>query len=141
MEIGVVVTWKGNWDSNTLHSHTISSYHHHVTVTSKLTNLVKKSSVLIERHDEVLLVFPTLPSSSTDLWNADFTLFSVKHKQGEDDEFLHGQLLPHKFEEACRAVNAPLLLRLQPGYNHSYFFIATFMEDHIRHHSQALRLP
>ncbi|XP_008464603.1 S-formylglutathione hydrolase [Cucumis melo] len=61
--------------------------------------------------------------------------------QGEDDEFLHGQLLPHKFEEACRAVNAPLLLRLQPGYNHSYFFIASFMDDHIRHHSQALRLP
>lgn len=61
--------------------------------------------------------------------------------QGEDDEFLHGQLLPYKFEEACRAVNAPLLLRLQPGYNHSYFFIATFIEDHIRHHSQALRLP
>lgn len=61
--------------------------------------------------------------------------------EGEDDEFLHGQLLPHKFEEACRAVNVPLLLRLQSGYNHSYFFIASFVEDHIRHHSQALRLP
>lgn len=61
--------------------------------------------------------------------------------QGEDDKFLHDQLLPHKFEEACRAANVPLLLRLQPGYDHSYFFIATFIDDHIRHHAQALNLP
>lgn len=60
--------------------------------------------------------------------------------QGEDDKFLHDQLLPHKFEEACRSVNVPLLLRLQPGYDHSYFFIATFIDDHIRHHAQALKL-
>uniref|UniRef100_A0A2N9H7N6 S-formylglutathione hydrolase n=1 Tax=Fagus sylvatica TaxID=28930 RepID=A0A2N9H7N6_FAGSY len=61
--------------------------------------------------------------------------------QGEDDKFLHDQLLPHKFEEACRNVNVPLLLRLQPGYDHSYYFIATFIDDHIRHHAQALSLP
>ncbi|XP_077252665.1 S-formylglutathione hydrolase [Tasmannia lanceolata] len=61
--------------------------------------------------------------------------------QGEDDKFLHdGQLLPQKFEEACKSVNAPLLLRMQPGYDHSYYFIATFVEDHIRHHSQALKV-
>lgn len=60
--------------------------------------------------------------------------------QGEDDKFLADQLLPHKFEEACKNANVPLLLRFQPGYDHSYFFIATFIDDHIRHHAQALRL-
>ncbi|XP_068341314.1 S-formylglutathione hydrolase-like [Pyrus communis] len=61
--------------------------------------------------------------------------------QGEDDKFLHDQLMPHKFEDACRSVEVPLLLRLQPGYDHSYYFIATFIDDHIRHHAQALNLP
>ncbi|KAJ9695909.1 hypothetical protein PVL29_011064 [Vitis rotundifolia] len=60
--------------------------------------------------------------------------------QGEDDKFLHDQLLPHKFEEACRNAKVPLLLRLQPGYDHSYYFIATFIDHHIRHHSQALNM-
>ncbi|GAB2227948.1 hypothetical protein Droror1_Dr00009777 [Drosera rotundifolia] len=60
--------------------------------------------------------------------------------QGEDDKFLHDQLLPWNFAEACKKVNAPLLLRLQPGYDHSYFFIATFIDDHISHHAQALKL-
>ncbi|GJT16930.1 S-formylglutathione hydrolase [Tanacetum coccineum] len=59
--------------------------------------------------------------------------------QGDDDKFLHeNQLLPSKFDEACRAAKAPLLLRMQPGYDHSYFFIASFIDDHIRHHAQAL---
>ncbi|XP_058205381.1 S-formylglutathione hydrolase [Rhododendron vialii] len=60
--------------------------------------------------------------------------------QGEDDKFLHDQLMPHKFEEACKKAKVPLLLRLQPGYDHSYYFIATFIEDHILHHAQALKL-
>ncbi|KAK4481690.1 hypothetical protein RD792_012598 [Penstemon davidsonii] len=60
--------------------------------------------------------------------------------QGDEDKFLQEQLLPHKFEEACRKVNVPLLLRTQPGYDHSYYFIATFIDDHIRHHAQALNL-
>ncbi|KAJ4979361.1 hypothetical protein NE237_010141 [Protea cynaroides] len=59
--------------------------------------------------------------------------------QGDADNFLD-QLMPHKFEETCRSLNVPLLLRWQPGYDHSYFFIATFMDDHIRHHAQALNL-
>ncbi|XP_010938666.1 S-formylglutathione hydrolase [Elaeis guineensis] len=59
--------------------------------------------------------------------------------QGEDDKFLHDQLLPRNFEEACKSVNAPLILRLQPGYDHSYYFIATFIDDHIHHHAQALK--
>ncbi|KAK1386599.1 S-formylglutathione hydrolase [Heracleum sosnowskyi] len=60
--------------------------------------------------------------------------------QGQDDSFLQNQLLPHKFEEACRLANVPLLLRMHAGYDHSFFFIASFIDDHIRHHAQALKL-
>ncbi|KAL6509043.1 hypothetical protein OROGR_023150 [Orobanche gracilis] len=65
---------------------------------------------------------------------------SILIDQGDEDKFLHEQLLPHKFEEACRKVNVPLLVRMHPGYDHSYYFIATFIDDHIRHHAQALSL-
>lgn len=60
--------------------------------------------------------------------------------QGEDDKFLKDQLLPGNFQEACKKHNVPLLLRLQPGYDHSYYFISTFIEDHISHHAEALNL-
>ena len=58
--------------------------------------------------------------------------------QGSADQFLTKQLLPHVFEQACAAVNQPLTLRFHAGYNHSYYFIATLIEDHIRHHAAAL---
>lgn len=58
--------------------------------------------------------------------------------QGSADQFLDEQLLPHVFEQACTAVNQPLTLRFHEGYNHSYYFIATLIEDHIRHHATAL---
>lgn len=59
--------------------------------------------------------------------------------QGTEDEFLlQGQLQPELFEAACQQTGRPLKLRLQPGYDHSYYFIATFIGDHIRHHAQAL---
>ncbi|KAL6145195.1 hypothetical protein ACLB2K_055883 [Fragaria x ananassa] len=61
--------------------------------------------------------------------------------QGEDDKFLNDQLLPHKFAEACSSAKVPLLLRSQPGYDHSYYFISTFIDDHISHHAQAVKLP
>ncbi|XP_058078958.1 S-formylglutathione hydrolase [Magnolia sinica] len=71
---------------------------------------------------------------------AKFSKFStpILIDQGEEDKFLHDQLLPQKFEAACKSVNAPLILRMQPGYDHSYFFIATFIDDHIRHHAKVL---
>ncbi|XP_066315826.1 S-formylglutathione hydrolase-like isoform X3 [Miscanthus floridulus] len=60
--------------------------------------------------------------------------------QGDADKFLaEQQLLPRNFEEACKAVGAPLILRMQPGYDHSYYFIATFVDDHIAHHAQFLK--
>ncbi|NJO81259.1 MAG: S-formylglutathione hydrolase [Cyanobacteria bacterium RM1_2_2] len=58
--------------------------------------------------------------------------------QGTADSFLEKQLMPQRFEQACAEVGQPLKLRLQDGYDHSYYFIATFMEDHIRHHAEQL---
>ncbi|MBD1862072.1 MULTISPECIES: S-formylglutathione hydrolase [Trichocoleus] len=58
--------------------------------------------------------------------------------QGTADNFLENQLKPQLFEQACTQVGQPLTLRMQSGYDHSYYFIATFMEDHIRHHAEAL---
>lgn len=58
--------------------------------------------------------------------------------QGTADPFLEQQLLPEVFEQACTDAQQPLILRMQEGYDHSYYFISTFIEDHIRHHSEAL---
>lgn len=58
--------------------------------------------------------------------------------QGEDDEFLAEQLKPHLLEKACKAHNHPLNLRLHPGYDHSYYFIASFIGEHIAYHARAL---
>ena len=58
--------------------------------------------------------------------------------QGDADGFLHEQLQPHRFAEACAAADHPLKLRMQPGYDHSYYFIATFIDDHLRHHHSGL---
>jgi len=59
--------------------------------------------------------------------------------QGSADQFLEKQLQPHLFEEACRSVGYPVTLRLQAGYDHSYYFISTFMEEHLRHHQRTLQ--
>ncbi len=59
--------------------------------------------------------------------------------QGLEDQFLEEQLYPHAFEEACAEAGQPLDLRRREGYDHSYYFIASFMEDHIRHHAEKLR--
>ncbi len=58
--------------------------------------------------------------------------------QGQADDFLEEQLRPALFREACTAAGQPLRLRLQPGYDHSYYFIASFIGDHIAHHARAL---
>lgn len=56
--------------------------------------------------------------------------------QGTDDQFLQNQLKPELLKEACNAAGVPLKLRMQPGYDHSYFFISTFIEDHLRFHME-----
>ncbi len=58
--------------------------------------------------------------------------------QGDRDDFLEKQLKPQALERAAAARNYPLTLRMQPGYDHSYYFIASFIDDHLRHHAQAL---
>ncbi|KOP22657.1 S-formylglutathione hydrolase [Hapalosiphon sp. MRB220] len=58
--------------------------------------------------------------------------------QGTADKFLPEQLLVDIFDKACAEVDQPLNLRYQEGYDHSYYFIASFIEDHIRHHAIAL---
>jgi S-formylglutathione hydrolase len=58
--------------------------------------------------------------------------------QGTDDEFLETQLRPELFDEACRSAGVPLTLRRQQGYDHSYYFIATFIGEHITHHARRL---
>jgi S-formylglutathione hydrolase len=59
--------------------------------------------------------------------------------QGDADEFLSGQLKPELLRAACAAAGHRLELRLQPGYDHSYYFIASFIGDHIAHHARAMR--
>jgi S-formylglutathione hydrolase len=59
--------------------------------------------------------------------------------QGTEDKFLQEQLHPHFFEAACEAVGQPLTLRRQQGYDHGYYFVSTFVEDHLRFHAQGLR--
>ena len=58
--------------------------------------------------------------------------------QGLSDQFLAEQLHPHLFEEACTQVGQKLTLRRHEGYDHGYFFIQTFMGDHLRHHAGVL---
>jgi S-formylglutathione hydrolase len=58
--------------------------------------------------------------------------------QGTADPFLREQLLPEAFEIAAREAGQDLELRRHPGYDHGYFFIASFVEDHLRHHAAAL---
>ncbi len=58
--------------------------------------------------------------------------------QGTGDEYLSDQLKPHALEQACIANHYPLKLRMQEDYDHSYYFIATFIEDHLRYHAEAL---
>ena len=58
--------------------------------------------------------------------------------QGTADDFLEEQLRPGLLEAACRDAAIPLTLRIQPGYDHSYFFISTFMADHLAWHARRL---
>lgn len=60
-------------------------------------------------------------------------------EQGEGDEFLETQLRPHLLTAACEAAGHPLQLNLRPGYDHSYYFIASFIGDHMAHHARALK--
>ncbi|XP_071078688.1 S-formylglutathione hydrolase-like isoform X1 [Haliotis cracherodii] len=60
--------------------------------------------------------------------------------QGKSDNFLtQNQLLPDNLTQACAESKMPIVMRMQEGYDHSYFFIASFIDDHIRHHARFLK--
>jgi len=59
--------------------------------------------------------------------------------QGGADEFLGTQLRPELLREACAKANHPLTLRLHPGYDHSYYFVASFIGEHVAWHAKALK--
>ena len=58
---------------------------------------------------------------------------------GDADPFIEKELRPELLERACKEAGIPLKLRIQPGYDHSYYFISTFMSDHLRWHAERLR--
>lgn len=58
--------------------------------------------------------------------------------QGTSDEFLESQLKPHLLEDSCRVAGHPLILRLRQGYDHSYYFVSSFIGDHMEFHARAL---
>jgi S-formylglutathione hydrolase len=78
------------------------------------------------KHDTVALIED----------GARFSDFLVDY--GDADQFLTGQLRPELLEHACSRAGIPLILRRQTGYDHSYYFISTFMEDHMRWHAARL---
>ena len=61
--------------------------------------------------------------------------------QGLDDEYLVDELFTDTFKATVKSANYPATIRMQPGYDHSYYFISTFLEDHIKFHAQALYSP
>jgi S-formylglutathione hydrolase len=79
------------------------------------------------------------PYDATELIKAGKTFDgNILIDQGTADGFLEGQLKPWLFEAACSDAGQPVELRMQEGYDHSYYLMATFMEDHLRHHAKAL---
>lgn len=78
-------------------------------------------------------------------WDASLLLADASERlpilvdQGDRDDFLANQLKPEALQAAAKAAGHPLTLRLQPGYDHSYYFIASFIDDHLRHHAEALK--
>ena len=79
------------------------------------------------KHDAVALIED----------GARFSDFLVDY--GDADPFLTEQLRPELLQAACEKAKIPLTLRRQPGYDHSYYFISTFMAEHLRWHAQRLR--
>ena len=78
-------------------------------------------------------------------WDASVLILDATQKlpilidQGDRDDFLVNQLKPEALQAAASVASHPLQLRLQPGYDHSYYFIASFIDDHLRHHAQFLK--
>ncbi|MDN3516416.1 S-formylglutathione hydrolase [Aquisalimonas lutea] len=77
---------------------------------------------------------------ASELIRAHGTSHALLVDQGDADNFYaDGQLRPEALEAACEEAGVALTLRYQPGYDHSYFFIATFIEEHLRYHARHLQ--
>ena len=90
------------------------------------TGYLGKDTTAWRNYDATDLVI-TAPSSA-----------NILIDQGKTDNFLSEQLDPSTFLAACEKVGQPVTYRWQEGYDHSYYFIASFIEDHLRHHVAAL---
>ena len=90
-------------------------------------------------HDATALVMAghRFPGSTSD--DPDQPVLPVLIDQGEGDKFLAGQLRPDLLVAACNESKQPLQLRMHAGYDHGYYFIQSFIDDHLRHHATALR--
>jgi S-formylglutathione hydrolase len=75
---------------------------------------------------------------ATELVQRQQVSFPILIDQGLADQFLLNQLMPEHFSQACVASNQSLQLRMQEGYDHSYYFISTFIADHLRYHAELL---
>ncbi len=75
---------------------------------------------------------------ATELVKRGFRSQTILVDQGEADGFLEEQLKPELLSAACEAASQSLQLRMQPGYDHSYYFISSFIEDHIEFHAMRL---
>jgi S-formylglutathione hydrolase len=80
------------------------------------------------------------PYDATELVKRGARTSHILIDQGTGDKFLADQLHPHLFEQACKEAGQPLTLRLQHGYDHGYYFIASFMANHLRHHAKQYSL-
>jgi S-formylglutathione hydrolase len=92
-----------------------------------LTGYLGKDKTAWRRHDTIALIED----------GAKFSEFLVDY--GDADQFLTEQLRPELLQTACKKAGVPLTLRKQPGYDHSYYFISTFMADHLRWHAARLK--
>ena len=84
--------------------------------------------------------------SAWEAWDATMLIPTAKERlpllvdQGTADEFLDSQLNPDALADVCEKFHHHLNLRMHRGYDHSYFFIASFIDDHLNHHARALGL-
>lgn len=95
-------------------------------------------------------VLPRYLGQNEDMWRSYDTVALIEDgaripellvDQGDADQFLAEQLRPALLQTACQSADIPLTLRMQAGYDHSYYFISTFMEDHLRWHAERLLDP
>ena len=79
------------------------------------------------------------PYDASELLKQASEILPILIEQGEADQFLNEQLMPEAIIKVAKAQNLPVTVRMQPGYDHSYFFIATFIELHLKWHSNYLK--